>query len=312
MWASHAKLLGHSHQVTNVLIEVDGDRAASEAYVTGTLWDLTETGALSQLVAVGRYLDRSSRPDGRCAIGHRQFVYDAVFTPAPSDPTAATPPALSPLAGAGSRRVRGARTISQGEGGASEVSRRGGEAVDTRLDVTDPQSVGEFVATALDRFGRVDVLVNNAGSNNGGQSGAVGPLGEINPGAWWDDVEVNLRGTFLCTHAALPHMVCGRGGHIVNVVSMAAVMPWPYDSAYACSKAAVVRLTDSVAEEVRAQGVRVFALSPGSVDTELRAGAVDSPAGRKWLTKVNPSPRWVPAALPAHAAVFLASGAADA
>src|SRR5260370_525269 len=89
-------------------------------------------------------------------------------------------------------------------------------------------------------------------------------------------------------------MVCGRGGHIVNVVSMAAVMPWPYDSAYACSKAAVVRLTDSVAEEVRAQGVRVFALSPGSVDTELRAGAVDSPAGRKWLTKVTPTPRRVP------------------
>jgi NAD(P)-dependent dehydrogenase (short-subunit alcohol dehydrogenase family) len=215
------------------------------------------------------------------------------------------------LAGAGSRLVLGARTISQVEDVASEVSRRGGEAVAAHLDVTDPQSVGEFIAIAIDRFGRVDVLVNNAGSNNGDESGAVGPLGEINPGAWWNDVEVNLRGTFLCTHAALPHMVSGSGGHIVNVVSMAAVMPWPYDSAYACSKAAVVRLTDSVAEEVREQGVRLFALSPGSVDTELRAGAVDSPAGRKWLTKVNPSPRWVPAESPADAVVFLASGAAD-
>jgi SnoaL-like domain len=88
MWAGHAKLLGHSHQVTNVLIEVRGDRAASEAYVTGTLWDLTATGAMSQLVAVGRYLDRWSRRDGRWAIDHRQFIYDAVFTPAPADPTA--------------------------------------------------------------------------------------------------------------------------------------------------------------------------------------------------------------------------------
>ena len=98
MWAGHAKLLGHSHQVTNVLIEVDGDRAASEAYVTGTLWDLTETGALSQLVAVGRYLDRWSRRDGRWAIDHRQFIYDAVFTPAPADPTAPTASVFAQLA----------------------------------------------------------------------------------------------------------------------------------------------------------------------------------------------------------------------
>jgi NAD(P)-dependent dehydrogenase (short-subunit alcohol dehydrogenase family) len=215
------------------------------------------------------------------------------------------------LTDAGFKVVLGARTLSQVEDVASEVSRRGGEAVAARLDVTDPRSVDEFVAAAVDRFGRVDVLVNNAGSNNGDENGAVGPLGEINPGAWWHDIEVNLRGTFLCTHAVLPHMVSGGGGHIVNVVSMAAVMSWPYNSAYACSKAAVVRLTDSVAEEVRERGVRVFALSPGSVDTELRAGAVDSPTGRKWLTKVNPNPQWVPAELPASAVVFLASGDAD-
>jgi NAD(P)-dependent dehydrogenase (short-subunit alcohol dehydrogenase family) len=215
------------------------------------------------------------------------------------------------LTDAGFKVVLGARTLSQVEDVASEVGRRGGEAVAARLDVTDPRSVDEFVAAAVDRFGRVDVLVNNAGSNNGDENGAVGPLGEINPGAWWNDVEVNLRGTFLCTHAVLPHMVSGGGGHIVNVVSMAAVMSWPYNSAYACSKAAVVRLTDSVAEEVRERGVRVFALSPGSVDTELRAGAVDSPTGRKWLTKVNPNPQWVPAELPASAVVFLASGDAD-
>jgi NAD(P)-dependent dehydrogenase (short-subunit alcohol dehydrogenase family) len=214
------------------------------------------------------------------------------------------------LADAGSKVVLGARTLRQVEDVASEVIGRGGEALAVHLDVTDPQSVDEFVATAMDRFGRVDVLVNNAGSNNGEENGAVGPVGEINPSAWWTDIEVNLRGTFLCTHSVLPHMAYGSG-HIINVVSMAAVMPWPYDSAYACSKAAVVRLTDSVAEEVRERGIRVFALSPGSVDTELRGGAVDSPAGRQWLTKVNPNPQWVPAELPAEAVVFLVSGAAD-
>jgi NAD(P)-dependent dehydrogenase (short-subunit alcohol dehydrogenase family) len=215
------------------------------------------------------------------------------------------------LSDAGSALVLGARTVDQLEEVAGQVTARGGEALVVPLDVTDPESVRRFAAAAIDRFGQIDVLVNNAGSNSGGDDGAVGPLWEINPDAWWNDIEVNLRGTFLCMHSVLPHMVAAGRGHIVNVVSMAAIMPWPYDSAYACAKAAVVRLTDSAAEEVGDHGVSVFALSPGSVDTELRGGAVDSPAGRRWLTKVNPNPQWVPAELPAEAVVFLCSGAAD-
>jgi NAD(P)-dependent dehydrogenase (short-subunit alcohol dehydrogenase family) len=215
------------------------------------------------------------------------------------------------LAGAGSQVALGARSIGQVEEVAAAIVERGGQALARPLDVTDPMSVNRFVDAAVVRFGRVDVLVNNAGSNNGGDGGAVGPVWEIDPAAWWADIEVNLRGTFLCTHAALPHMIAAGGGHIINMVSMAAVMPWPYDTAYACSKAAVIRLTDSVAEEVRHLGVFLFALSPGSVDTELRAGAVESPAGRKWLTNVNPNPQWVPAELPAAAVVRLATGEAD-
>ncbi len=215
------------------------------------------------------------------------------------------------LADAGSSLVLGARTLGQLEAVAAEVKQRGGEALAVQLDVADPRSVRPFVAAAMDRFGRIDLLVNNAGSNNGDEDGAVGPLWEINPDRWWDDVKVNLYGTFLCTHLVLGHMVAAGRGRIVNVVSTAAMIPWPFDSAYACSKAAVIRLTDSVAEEARDRGVFVFALSPGSVDTELRAGAVDSPAGRTWLTRVNPNPQWVPAELPANAVVFLASGEAD-
>lgn len=215
------------------------------------------------------------------------------------------------LAEAGSAVVLGARSGDQIEAVAAEINGWGGRALAVRLDVTDPQSVVDFVAAARERFGPVDLLVNNAGSNSGDDNGAIGPLWEINAEAWWKDIEVNLRGTFLCTHAALPDMVAQGRGHIVNVVSMAAMFAWPYDSAYACSKAAVVRLTDSVAKEVADRGVSVFALSPGSVDTELRAGAVDSPAGLTWLTNVNKAPQWVPAELPAQATVFLASGEAD-
>jgi hypothetical protein len=73
--------LGHSHQVTNILIEVDGHRASSEAYVTGTLWNASESGRLSYMVALGRYLDRWSCRDGVWAIDHRLFVYDVVLSP---------------------------------------------------------------------------------------------------------------------------------------------------------------------------------------------------------------------------------------
>ncbi|MFI5047852.1 MAG: SDR family NAD(P)-dependent oxidoreductase [Acidimicrobiia bacterium] len=217
------------------------------------------------------------------------------------------------LADAGSAVVLGARTVSQVEEAAAAIRAQGGRAVATQLDVTDLESVRRFVAAALDNFGQIDVLVNNAGSNNGADDGAVGPLWEINPEAWWTDVEVNLRGTFLCSHAALPNMVERGTGHIVNITSMVAGMPWPYDSAYACSKAGQVRLTDSLAAEVRDHGISVFALSPGRVRTELVDGAVRTEAGQKWLAPgvgalVFPD---VPPELAAGEVVFLVSGAAD-
>jgi NAD(P)-dependent dehydrogenase (short-subunit alcohol dehydrogenase family) len=215
------------------------------------------------------------------------------------------------LADAGSSVVLAARTAAQLEQVKVEVEKKEAVALSVQTDVTDQVAVQRLVDMTMDRMGRIDILVNNAGSNNGGPDGAVGELWNVNPDAWWRDIEINLRGTFLCSRAVLPHMVAAGRGHLVNIVSMAAIMPWPYNSAYAVSKAAVIRLTDSLADEVRDWGVYTFALSPGSVDTELRAGAVDSPAGRRWLTKVNPNPDWVPAERPARTIVRLVSGEAD-
>jgi hypothetical protein len=82
LWSNHAKLLGHSHQVTNILIEVRGDNAGSEAYVTGTLWNRSDSGVLTNMVALGRYIDRWSRRDGVWAFDHRQFVYDLAYSSA--------------------------------------------------------------------------------------------------------------------------------------------------------------------------------------------------------------------------------------
>jgi hypothetical protein len=98
LWSNHAKLLGHSHQVTNILIEVRGDRAGSEAYVTGTLWNVSDSGDLTHMVALGRYIDEWSRRDEVWAIDHRRFVYDLAYSSAPPVSAGSSEDALTRLA----------------------------------------------------------------------------------------------------------------------------------------------------------------------------------------------------------------------
>jgi NAD(P)-dependent dehydrogenase (short-subunit alcohol dehydrogenase family) len=214
---------------------------------------------------------------------------------------------------AGAAVVLGARTDSETEEVAAGITAKGGQALAVHLDVTDLVSVRAFVDAAMTRFGQIDILVNNAGSNNGADDGAVGPLWEINPEAWWHDVEVNFRGTFLCSHAALPHMVARRQGHIVNITSMSAALAWPYDSAYASSKAAGLRLTDSLAAELREHGVSVFAMSPGRISTKLVDGATKTRAGQQWLMRNVKDMNYTsnPPEFPARQVLFLVSGKAD-
>jgi hypothetical protein len=82
-WINHPKLAGHSHQVTNILIEVDADRASSESYAFGTLWDTADDGTLVVLTAYGRYLDQWSCKGGTWAIDHRRFIYDLTYVNSP-------------------------------------------------------------------------------------------------------------------------------------------------------------------------------------------------------------------------------------
>jgi SnoaL-like domain len=84
LWSNHATLTGHSHQVTNILIEVDGDCAASESYAYATLWNADAEGVLVLLTAIGRYIDRWSCRQGVWAIDHRRFVYDLVYSSTPA------------------------------------------------------------------------------------------------------------------------------------------------------------------------------------------------------------------------------------
>lgn len=142
----------------------------------------------------------------------------------------------------------------------------GARALPLRLDVTDAASVEAALAEVKETFGRLDVLVNNAGA-------AIGPapVVQMEVQAWRRTLEINATGTFLCCKLALPLMIQGgRGGRIVNMASIAAERPRPYLSAYAASKAAVVALTRSLAQEVAQFGITVNAVLPGDVDTTLK------------------------------------------
>jgi NAD(P)-dependent dehydrogenase (short-subunit alcohol dehydrogenase family) len=149
---------------------------------------------------------------------------------------------------------------------AGEIAALGVRGLPVRVDVTQVESIQAMLAATRERFGRLDILVNNAGV-------AIGPapVVQMAEDAWRRTLEINATGTFLCSQAALPLMIeGGQGGRIINVSSLAAERPKPYVSAYAASKAAVVALTRSLAQEVAEFGITVNAILPGDVDTALK------------------------------------------
>jgi 3-oxoacyl-[acyl-carrier protein] reductase len=125
----------------------------------------------------------------------------------------------------------------------------------------------------------VDVLVNNAGV------ATFEPIAASDSDAWWRTVEVNLKGTYLCSRAVLAHMRDRGSGHIVNILSVAARTPFPSSSAYCASKSAALAFTQVLAAEERSQGIRVTAILPGAtrtpfweaMDTDLDLSAMMPP-----------------------------------
>ena len=134
-------------------------------------------------------------------------------------------------------------------------------------DVTVDAEVSGLFDACDDRFGRLDVLVNNAGYGGGGLIAAE----EMDFAAWDRTFAVNVRGPMFCIARAIP-LLRRQGGTIVNVASIAGLKPNRLQIPYGASKAALVNLTKSVADEVGAYGIRVNAICPGAVDTDLYRG----------------------------------------
>jgi NAD(P)-dependent dehydrogenase (short-subunit alcohol dehydrogenase family) len=186
------------------------------------------------------------------------------------------------------------------------VERSGGTALDLVADVTDAEAVDEAVATAGERLGSVGVLVNNAGSLR-----ALGPLWEVRPDDWWGDVTASLGGAYNLCRAVVPGMIERGGGRIVNVTSYAALRPAPYQTGYACGKAALAALTEALAASLADHGVAVFSVAPGFTATELTRQLTESDAGRRWFPN-DQDREPLDATATAELIVRLSSGSADA
>lgn len=179
-----------------------------------------------------------------------------------------------------------------------------------QADVSDEKEVQSLVDFAFKEFGDINILVNCAGIY-----GPIGCITDLDSNKWRETIEINLLGTFLCIRAVLPVMIKNRKGKIINLSGGGATSPFPRFSAYATSKAGVVRLTETIAEEVKEYNVDINAVAPGAVNTRLLNQALQAGAAadKDFLTKAikQKQEEGVPPEKVAELAVFLASSKTD-
>lgn len=169
------------------------------------------------------------------------------------------------LAAAGAQVVVTARTTGSAQAVADRIAGAGGSALALGCDVASYPSVRECLARLLDRLGRLDALVNNAGI-----IGPIAAMAEADPQAWALTQQVNLAGAFFAVREALPPMLAQGAGTIVNLSSGAARAPQEGWSAYCASKAGLAMLTRSIHHEYGARGITAIGFAPGVVDTGMQ------------------------------------------
>jgi short-subunit dehydrogenase len=166
---------------------------------------------------------------------------------------------------------------------AEEIRHAGGQAFAVPLDVTEQSQIDDAVQTVLDTYGRIDILLNNAGL------GTLDWLEMLDPATDIDmQIDVNLRGVLQVTRAVLPSMLARRAGHIINMSSVAGLIAAPMYSIYAATKYGMRGFTDALRREVAPLGIHVSGIYPGPATTEFGQHSGDNPLKRN--IKV---PRWI-------------------
>jgi NAD(P)-dependent dehydrogenase (short-subunit alcohol dehydrogenase family) len=191
------------------------------------------------------------------------------------------------LSAAGARVALAARRAERLEAVASQVQSAGGEALVVPCDVARERDVDRLVSSVLERFGRIDVLVNNAGMVH------VGPAEEEDVARFREVVEVNLTGLFLCAQRVGRVMLEAGKGSIVNVASILGLVASGQikQASYCASKGGVVNLTRELGAQWARRGVRVNAIAPGWFESEMTADMFADPASEKWMRSRDPMGR---------------------
>jgi NADP-dependent 3-hydroxy acid dehydrogenase YdfG len=174
------------------------------------------------------------------------------------------------LSSQGAAVVLAARRAERIQKLADEITAQGGKALAVTTDVTNAAQVKELSDQAVETFGRIDVLLNNAGLM------PHSPLERLKIADWDQMIDVNLKGVLYGIAAVLPHMKVQKSGHIINTSSVAAHKVRPGSAVYAATKAAVLIISEGLRQEVKPYNIRTTVISPGAVKTEL-ANSITEP-----------------------------------
>ena len=173
------------------------------------------------------------------------------------------------LAALGATVVLGARRVDRLEALVGEITTSGGKAKAFATDVTKRSDVEALVQGAVDAYGRVDVIINNAGLM------AIAPMAQLKVDEWDRMIDINIKGVLYGIAAALPHMQQQNSGHIINIASVAGIKVFaPGGTVYSGTKYAVRAITEGLRMEVGGN-IRTTLISPGAVDSELKYGSAD-------------------------------------